>query len=225
MSYFSVYGYIKRNKFKYMIIISIIVIMLLFLFKNLSSKNKEKFINIAKNKYIKTNKIYRKIKKDSDIYNIIYDDIYSDSNVDDKLIIRDIDSSINKKKRFMPMVSNGEMKCKLYLEKIFNKPFEKIRPDILKNSVTGKNLELDLYNDELKLAIEYNGEQHYKFFPKIHKNYEHFQTQKYRDEMKKMLCQRKGITLIEVPYTEKNNIENYLFQQLNIKGFGNKLIN
>jgi translation initiation factor IF-2 len=56
-----------------MIIISIIVIMLLFLFKNLSSKNKEKFLNIAKNKYIKTNKIYRKIKKDSDIYNIIYD--------------------------------------------------------------------------------------------------------------------------------------------------------
>ena len=223
MSYFSIYGYIKRNKFKYMIIISIIVIMLLFLFKNLSSKNKEKFINIAKNKYIKTNKIYRKIKKDSDIYNIIYDDIYSDSLTDFKDSYKRDETF--KKKRFMPMVSNGEMKCKLYLEKIFNKPFEKIRPDMLKNSVTGKNLELDLYNDELKLAIEYNGEQHYKFCPKIHKNYEHFQTQKYRDEMKKMLCQTNGITLIEVPYTEKNNIENYLFQQLNIKGFGNKLIN
>jgi len=221
MSYFSIYGYIKRNKFKYMIIISIIVIMLLFLFKNLSSKNKEKFLNIAKNKYIKTNKIYRKIKKDSDIYNIIYNDIYSPNEFD----FNDTKDESLKKKRFMPMVSNGEMKCKLYLEKIFDKPFEKIRPDMLKNSVTGKNLELDLYNDELKLAIEYNGEQHYKFCPRIHKNYEHFQTQKYRDEMKKMLCQTNGITLIEVPYTEKNNIENYLFQQLNIKGFGNKLIN
>ena len=221
MSYFSIYGYIKRNKFKYMIIISIIVIMLLFLFKNLSSKNKEKFLNIAKNKYIKTNKIYRKIKKDSDIYNIIYNDIYSTNESD----FSPFKEESLKKKRFMPMVSNGEMKCKLYLEKIFDKPFEKIRPDMLKNSVTGKNLELDLYNDELKLAIEYNGEQHYKFCPRIHKNYEHFQTQKYRDEMKKMLCQTNGITLIEVPYTEKNNIENYLFQQLNIKGFGNKLIN
>jgi hypothetical protein len=224
MSYFSIYGYIKRNKFKYMIIISIIVIMLLFLFKNLSYKNKDKILNLAKKKYIKTNRIYRKIKKDSDIYNVIYNDIYYDSDITNtNTISKDLNE--NKKKRFMPMVSNGEMKCKLYLEKIFSKPFQKIRPDMLKNTVTGKNLELDLYNDELKLAIEYNGEQHYKFFPKIHKNYEHFQTQKYRDEMKKMLCQTNGITLIEVPYTEKDNIENYLFQQLNIKGFSNKIIN
>ncbi len=74
---------------------------------------------------------------------------------------------------------------------------------MLKNNVTGHNLELDLYNDELKLGIEYSGVQHYKFVPFFHKNYEHFLTQKYRDEIKRMLCEKNDIKLIEIPYTVK----------------------
>jgi hypothetical protein len=99
--------------------------------------------------------------------------------------------------------SKGEVECRRVLEHIFNRPFNKARPDFLRNEVTGNNfnLELDCFNEELKLAIEYNGIQHYKFTPYFHKNNEHFLNQKYRDYMKRTLCKDAGITLIEVPYT------------------------
>ena len=102
-----------------------------------------------------------------------------------------------------PTESKGEAHARHLASIIFGKTFEKIRPDMLKNNVTGHNLELDLYNDELKLGIEYSGAQHYKYIPFFHKNYEHFQTQKYRDEIKRMLCEKNGIKLIEIPYTVK----------------------
>jgi hypothetical protein len=96
--------------------------------------------------------------------------------------------------------SSGETLCRKLATEAFNVPFIKIRPDFLKNNVTGANLELDIYNEKLKLAIEYNGRQHYDYVPFFHKNYEHFQTQKYRDEIKKMLCKQNGIHLIEIRY-------------------------
>lgn len=96
--------------------------------------------------------------------------------------------------------SKGETLCREAAEKIFKKNFVKVRPDFLKNNVTGMNLELDIYNEELKLAIEFNGQQHYKYVPFFHKNYEHFLNQKYRDEIKKMLCKQNNIHLIEISY-------------------------
>lgn len=118
--------------------------------------------------------------------------------------------------------SKGEIECKRVVEKLFSKGFIKIRPDFLRNPVTGgiKNLELDCYNDEMKLAIEYNGEQHYKYIPYFHKNNEAFLNQKYRDFMKNTLCEKHGITLIEVPYTINiQDIETYLIEELKQKGY------
>ncbi len=96
--------------------------------------------------------------------------------------------------------SKGETLCREAARKVFGKDFVKIRPDFLKNQVTGHNLELDIYNEELRVAIEFNGQQHYKYVPFFHKNYEHFLNQKYRDEIKKMLCKQHNIHLIEIPY-------------------------
>ena len=120
--------------------------------------------------------------------------------------------------------SKGELRCKQYLENYFSEKgykFPKSRPDFMVNRVTGDkyNLELDCYNDELKLAVEYNGEQHYKYIPFFHKNKEAFYNQKYRDEIKRIRCRDLGIILIEVPYTELNNIDNYLKRELNNYGF------
>lgn len=116
--------------------------------------------------------------------------------------------------------SKLELQSKHILEDVFKRPFYKIRPDFLRNDVTGCNLEIDLYNDDLKLAIEVQGDQHYKFTPFFHKNKEHFLNQRYRDEMKKMKCRANGITLIEVPYrVGEKRLKAYLLQQLRLEGF------
>ncbi len=116
--------------------------------------------------------------------------------------------------------SKGEIVCRKVLEKIFGKPFPKSRPDMLRNPVTGGsyNLELDCYNEELKLACEYNGIQHYQFTPFFHRNKDAFENQKYRDYMKRTMCRDNGITLIEVPYNVKlEEIENYIRNKLKDK--------
>lgn len=118
--------------------------------------------------------------------------------------------------------SKGETECRRVMEKIFRKPFPKVRPDFLRNPVTGNNFncELDCYNEELKLAVEYNGQQHYKFVPYFHKNKEAFYNMRYRDELKKRMCHDNDVVLIEVPYTVKvDEIENFLFRQLQNKKY------
>lgn len=97
--------------------------------------------------------------------------------------------------------SKGEVECRRAIEAITGKPFPKARPPFLRNSVSGSTLELDCYCDELKLAVEYNGEQHYKYIPYFHQNKEAFYNLKYRDEMKQRLCHENGVQLIIVPYT------------------------
>jgi hypothetical protein len=117
--------------------------------------------------------------------------------------------------------SNGEIRTRRYLENRFKKPFSKTRPDFLLNQVTGSkyNLEFDCYNEELKLAVEYNGIQHYKFVPFFHRNKEAFYNQKYRDELKRIKCRDLGITLVEIPYSEEKRLEEYLAEQLRTIGY------
>ena len=104
-----------------------------------------------------------------------------------------------------PKESKGEMECRSILQQLFNRPFPSTRPNFLRNPVTGGNfnLEIDCYNDELKLGVEYNGIQHYQYTPYFHKSQEHFMNQKYRDDLKRRLCRDNGVVLIEVPYNVK----------------------
>lgn len=108
--------------------------------------------------------------------------------------------------------STGEIICRKYLEHVFNKSFEKTRPNYLKNPVTNSNLEIDCFCQELNLGLEYQGIQHYKFTPFFHKNKAEFQNQKYRDLIKKFLCEKLGINIIEVPYTINNKMLAFFIQ-------------
>ncbi len=111
--------------------------------------------------------------------------------------------------------SKGEIETRRVLELLFNKPFPNKRLIELTNPVTGKPLELDCYNEELKLAVEYNGKQHYENVNKFHKTPESLHNQKYRDYIKRNLCEKNGILLIEIPYTVKiENIQTYLIENL-----------
>ena len=66
--------------------------------------------------------------------------------------------------------SKGETECRKVLEKLFRKTFPNERPDFMFNSNTNHNLELDMYNRDLRLACEYNGIQHSKYIPYFHRN-------------------------------------------------------
>jgi len=119
-------------------------------------------------------------------------------------------------------VSSGEKECRRVLQQLFNKPFNNQRPDFLRNPVTGGNynLELDCYDQDLRLAVEYNGAQHYKYIPYFHKNKEAFYNQKYRDDMKRRMCKDNGVYLIEVPNTVKvNDIKDYIIKELEKIGY------
>lgn len=79
--------------------------------------------------------------------------------------------------------------------------FYKKRPMWLKG-LGHTPLELDAYCKETKLAIEYQGQQHYHFIPHWHKNEETFHEGQARDESKRKLCAEHGVMLFEIPYVD-----------------------
>jgi len=103
------------------------------------------------------------------------------------------------------------------IEKYFNAKFPKVRPRWLKNPQTNYCLELDGYNEELKIAFEYQGEQHFKV---VGNNYfgdkeELVKRQKY-DLIKKELCKEKNIILL-CPTYELDKSEYKQFIKYHIK--------
>jgi hypothetical protein len=111
--------------------------------------------------------------------------------------------------------SKGEVVCCRVLESLFCRPFDRIRPDFLKNPETKRNLELDCYNEEIGLAVEYNGYQHYHWPNFTGQTQKAFEQQLRRDKFKKTICERRGITFITVPYNvEFDKIGSYIWRRL-----------
>lgn len=77
-------------------------------------------------------------------------------------------------------------------------------------------LRFDFYLPDINTCIEYQGEQHYfpvNFKGRGSKDYlDEFKNNQIRDNIKRQYCKDKKITLIEIPYTEKNNISDILKQ-------------
>ncbi len=64
------------------------------------------------------------------------------------------------------------------------------------------NLYLDFYLPLLRLAVEVQGQQHYKFSPHFHETNRDFIHQKMLDKKKISWCELNDIKLIELPYNE-----------------------
>jgi hypothetical protein len=117
--------------------------------------------------------------------------------------------------KWCPQCSTGiyERICRLYFERIFNIPFVKVRPDWLKNPKTNQNLEIDGYNEELKLGFEHHGKQHYTEVSYFHNNqiWEN-------DSLKREILKKNGIRLIEIPqlvkYTKLKDLKNLIYSEL-----------
>lgn len=91
--------------------------------------------------------------------------------------------------------------CCRRIEEIFGLPFQRdYRPSFLRNPETGGILELDCYNQDLGVALEHNGKQHYSFPNKFHKSKDEFIAQVRRDQYKVDACDRNGIYLVTIPY-------------------------
>lgn len=107
--------------------------------------------------------------------------------------------------------SNLEEEVRKIFEFKFNEKFPTVRLDSMKNPVTKMNLELDGYCEKLNLAFEYDGEFHYKENPY---RKDALNKQKALDTLKDSLCKNNGITLIRIPYTQKDNLKGYIDSKL-----------
>jgi thioredoxin-related protein len=106
-------------------------------------------------------------------------------------------------------VFKNENKCREILENLLGFKFEKTRFYL---DSTNRHLffELDGYNEENKIAFEYQGIQHYDYTPHFHRVKGTFEAGQKRDNYKAEYCLINNIKLIIVPYKESKNLEEYI---------------
>jgi endogenous inhibitor of DNA gyrase (YacG/DUF329 family) len=85
-----------------------------------------------------------------------------------------------------------------------------IREKSFKNLLSDKRgkLRFDIYFEKYKLAIEYNGQQHYEYVAKFGNRT--LDEVKKSDLLKKEYCKENGIKLLVIKYTEKITNENII---------------
>jgi hypothetical protein len=108
----------------------------------------------------------------------------------------------------------GQERTREIFQQVFNVKFKSIRPNWLNNPKTNVNLELDGYNKDLNLAFEFQGNQHTS--PNTQFGNEHY-AQVERDELKRQLCKKLGVTLIEIhqpPQYAENKFIKHVLEQI-----------
>lgn len=86
-----------------------------------------------------------------------------------------------------------------YFEEITGGDFPKCKPAWLLNN-RGNRMELDGFNEDLSVAFEHQGEQHYREVDHFNRREETFARRQEDDDKKRKICADHGVSLIEVPY-------------------------
>jgi very-short-patch-repair endonuclease len=82
-------------------------------------------------------------------------------------------------------------------------PTSQILEEVPINARPGRTQYLDFYINQIKLAVEVHGQQHFKFNTMFHASAQDFLNQKRNDADKKNWCELNNITYIELAYNEK----------------------
>jgi len=107
--------------------------------------------------------------------------------------------------------SVAEELCRHVLETSLNVKFKKTWFEH-----KGHRLELDGYNENLKLAFEYNGKQHYEITP-MTPTQESLELRKSLDKFKTEYCKENGIQLLIIPHTVPNiELKDHIGNELSI---------
>lgn len=118
-------------------------------------------------------------------------------------------------KQWCPYCSRNisEVFCRICFEKLFDAPFNKKRPLCLVNK-DGNRMELDGFNDKLKLAFEYQGEQHFTADHLFHNNADDFNKRLRDDKHKLKLCEDNSVILIIVPFSvSQQDLPVYIYDE------------
>lgn len=107
-----------------------------------------------------------------------------------------------------------ENRIRKILTNYFQKEFKSVRPSFLRNPLTNRNLEIDMFCEQLKLGCEFHGCQHIKFIPYFHKTEQKFKDQLLRDQLKARLCKEHGIKLIIIYHYEIENGDDILDSEI-----------
>lgn len=108
-----------------------------------------------------------------------------------------------------------EEACRVIFQGLFNCSFNKFNKIINK-----RRLELDGFNEELSLAFEFHGIQHYKYLKRYDKKKDGrcLIEQQQRDRKKLRYCKNKNITLIVIPYWIKFfDLQSFIEKELKFK--------
>jgi len=107
----------------------------------------------------------------------------------------------------------SERICRGFFETIFQKKFPTLKPSWLINSRSGR-MELDGYSKDLGLAFEYHGKQHYSTVSLFTPDEKALAQRKEDDKLKRTLCEKHNVVLIEVPYTVSyEDMDDYIIKK------------